>query len=210
MTTGSGDAGDWLVTQVVFQLGALTPDEQAAVYGAGYSYASSGTQVPMPADSAAWITTVLRDFRVQPCPFCNHALLEHTLSITEAGPTLICDADGVSRPAWAWHAGPQRPPLWRIALAIILWVGIPLTTIGLAGWLMPTVAALTYRKRRWVLGAVVWGLLTVALVVLIERGVDGPGLGMLALLVWFGSAVYGGFQVKPWLASLPAPRLTRA
>ncbi len=203
MTTGSGDAGDWLVTQVVYQMGALSADEQAAVYGAGFSYASSATQPTLPPNSAEWISTVLQDFRLHPCLFCEYGLLEHSLSIANNGPMLVCDADGVSRSAWAWHAGPQPLPLWRILLAAVLWIGIPLTSIGLASWLMPAVAAFMYRQQRWILGALIWGLLTVALITTIELGWEGSALGLFALVLWFGSAIYGGFQIKGWLTAVP-------
>lgn len=206
MTSEPPDAGDWLVDQVVAQVGALSADEQAAVYGAGYSYGISGTATPMPVDTAAWVATVLRDFRAKLCPFCQHGLLEHSLAITEAGPSLTCDADNAVRPAWVWHAGPVQQPPWRVLLGIALWVGLPLGSIGLAGWVMPAIAAVMYRRRRWVLGALAWALLTVAVVVLIENESDSAILGFLALFMWFGSAAYGGFQVKPWLASLAPPR----
>jgi hypothetical protein len=203
------DAGDWLVSQVAARVGGLTADEHAAVYGAGYSYATSST-APMHADTAAWIATILQDFRTRGCPYCHHGLLEHTLAVSELGPAVICDADNVSRPAWQWHAGPQPVPVWRVLLAVILWIGIPLTTVGLASWLMPLIAAVTRRQRRWALGAVGWGALTLLLIVVIERGADGPALGWLALVLWFGSALYGGLQVKPWLSESTTPRPARA
>ncbi|MCU0298927.1 MAG: hypothetical protein MUF33_10480 [Candidatus Nanopelagicales bacterium] len=209
MGTADADAGDWLVTQVVYQMGALSPDEQAAVYGAGFSYDSAGSQKALPANTAQWISTVLLDFRTHPCPFCEYGLLEHSLSIADNGPMLVCDSDGVSRSAWVWHAGPQPLPLWRILLAVVLWIGIPLTSIGLASWLMPTIAAFKYRQRRWALGAVIWGLLTVALITAIELGWEGSALGMLALLLWFGGALYGGLQIKGWLSAAPPNRPSR-
>lgn len=195
----NGDSGDRLVSEVAAAMGALTPDEQAAVYGAGYAYPA---EVPMPPETAAWIATMLRDLRAGPCRFCHHALLEHTLAVTEAGPSLECDADHVARAAWVWHAGPQPQPGWRILLGVALWVGIPLATVGLAGWVMPLVSAFMYRQRRWALGAAGWGALTVVVVVLIETEFVSSIMGFLALLMWFGSAIYGGFQLKPWLASV--------
>lgn len=209
MSTADADAGDWLVTQVVYRMGALSPDEHAAVYGAGFSYSASAGQATMPPDSAAWISTILQDFRAHACPYCEHGLLEHSLSIADSGPTLVCDADGVSRSAWAWHAGPQPQPLWRVLISVVLWIGIPLTTIGLAGWLMPTIAAFMYKKRRWVLGAIIWGLLTALLITLIELGWEGSWLGVVTLVVWFGSALFGGLQIKAWLAVLPPPGVAR-
>jgi len=198
------DAGDWLVSQVVSQMGQLSADEQAAVYGAGFAYTITGTVIPMHADTAAWVATILRDFRTGPCRFCHHDLLEHTLSVTEAGPSLICDADGTSRPAWMWHAGPRGQPGWKVLLAVMFWVGIPLVTIGIAGWVMPLIAALLYKRGPWLAGALFWGALATAVAVFIES--ESPVLGFVVLFMWFGSAVYGGFQVKPWLACLSAGR----
>jgi len=107
--TADADAGDWLVTQVVYQMGALSPDEQAAVYGAGFSYDSASSQKALPANTAQWISTVLLDFRTHPCPFCEYGLLEHSLSIADNGPMLVCDSDGVSRSAWVWRAPTASP-----------------------------------------------------------------------------------------------------
>lgn len=198
------DSGDWLVSQVVSQMGQLSADEQAAVYGAGYAYTITGTAIPMHADTAAWVATILRDFRATACRFCEHGLLEHTLSVTEAGPSLICDSDATSRPAWVWHAGPRRQPAWQAVLAAVLWVGIPLATIGIAGWVMPLIGALKYRRGAWLAGAVMWGALATVVAVFIES--ESPVLGFVVLLMWFGSAVFGGFQVKPWLACLSSGR----
>lgn len=200
------DPGDQLVSQIVATVGALTADEHAAVYGAGYSFGVSGTSAPMHRDNAAWIATVLSDFRTRPCPFCRHGLLEHSLAITDAGPSLTCDADGSTRPAWVWHTGPVRQPAGRIVLGAALWVGLPLVSIGLAGWVMPAISGFQYRKRRWILGAAFWAAVTIVLLVLIEKESNSSTMGFLALFQWFGSAAYGGFQVKPWLACLRPPR----
>jgi hypothetical protein len=193
------DAGDSFVSEVASQIGSMSPDEQAAVYGAGYAYAT-GTDQALPPDSPGWVATVLRDFRVAPCPFCHHRLLEHTLSLSEAGPSVVCDADGTSRFAWDWHPGPRPKPAWLVLLAVALWVGLPLLSVGLASWLMPLVSAFMYKRRAWAMAAAGWGALTVLLVVLIENEVLATIMGFLALVLWFGSAVYGGFQVKPWLS----------
>lgn len=195
----SSDPGDWLVSQVASQIGPMSPDEQAAVYGAGYAY-GTGPEQPLPPDVPGWITAVLRDFRARPCQFCHHALLEHTLSVSEAGASVLCDADGRSRLAWDWHAGPRPRSPWLMLLAVALWVGLPLVTVGLASWLMPLVAAFMYRKRAWAVAAVAWGALTTALVLLLDNESLATVVGFLALILWFGSALYGGFQVKPWLA----------
>lgn len=206
MTQEPVDPGDQLVSQVVATVGALTPDEHAAVYGAGYSYGITGTSTPAHRDNAAWIATLLGDFRARPCPFCHHGLLEHSLAITDAGPSLTCDADGSTRPAYTWHTGPVQQPAGRVALGAALWVGLPLISIGLAGWLMPAIAAAQYRERRWILGSVFWAALTIVLVIFIENESVSSIMGFLALFQWFGSAIYGGFQVKAWLDCLPPPR----
>jgi hypothetical protein len=195
------DPGETLVSQVGARVGAMTGDEHAMVYGAGFSYATS-SDAPLKPDTVGWICVVLQDFRTRACPFCEHSLLEHTIAIDESGPAIICDQDSASRPAWQWHAGPRPTPAWRVLLAVVLWIGIPLASVGLASWVMPLIAALTQRRRRWIIGAVGWAASTVVLVVFIERGAEGPALGFLALANWFGSAVYGGFQVKPWLSGI--------
>lgn len=193
------DAGDAFVSQVASHIGAMSPNEQAAVYGAGFAF-DTGTEQPLPPDTAGWVATVLRDLRAGPCPYCHHRLLEHTLSLSEAGPSVTCDADGTSRFAWDWHSGPRPKPPWLVLLAVALWVGLPLVTVGLASWLMPLVSAVMYKRRAWAVAAAGWGVLTTLLVVLIDNESLATVMGFLALILWFGSAVYGGFQVKPWLA----------
>lgn len=197
----TADSGDWLVSQVGARIGALTADEHAAVYGAGFSYETS-SDAPLPSDTIGWVAAVLQLFRTRECAYCHHGLLEHTLAINESGPSVICDRGNVSRPAWQWHAGPQPVPVWRMVLGAVLWVGIPLISIGLASWLMPLIAAVTRRRRSWALAAFGWGASTVTLVIFIERGAEGPALGFVAITLWLGSAVYGGFQVKPWASGV--------
>jgi len=201
----TSDAGDALVSQVASQIGTMSADEQAAVYGAGYAFGAE-TELAFPPDSSGWIATVLGDFRASRCSFCGHGLLEHTLSLSEQGPAVTCDADAVSRLAWDWHSGPKpRSPL-LVVLGVALWIGLPLMTIGLAGWVMPLVSAIMYRKAAWAVGTAIWGGLTVLLVVLIETEAVATLAGFLALTVWFGSALYGGFQVKPWLSRVAQGR----
>lgn len=194
----NSESGDALVASVASRLGTLSPDEQAAVYGAGYAYDTGGDR-PLPPQSVEWIAAVLQDFRAAPCQYCDHRLLEHSLSVSESGPAVTCDAGGTTRSAWDWHAGPRPASPWLILLAVVLWVAIPLVTIGLASWLMPLISAVMYKKRPWALAALAWGALTVLLVVFIENQRLATALGFLALLIWFGSAIYGGFQIKRWL-----------
>ena len=195
------DPGDALVAEVSAYLGGLTQDEQVTVYGLGHAYTPYGGGAALPGGTAAWIGAVLRDFRTSPCRYCGRDLSQHRLDIDAAGPHITCIFDGSKRMLWQWHGTPAAPPAWRLLLGVGLWVGIPLSTLGLASWLMPTVAAVTRRDRQWATGAVVWGLFTIWELLVVES--ENALVGLLALFVWLGSAVYGGLQVKRWAQGPP-------
>jgi hypothetical protein len=202
MTNEYLDPGDQLVAEVAAYLGGLGEEEQVLVYGLGHAYNPYGAGRALPTGTAAWIGAALRDFRAAPCRYCGRGLAQHRFDLEASGPRITCISDGSKRTLWQWHGTTASPPAWRVLLGVGLWVGIPLTTLGLAGWLMPTVAAITRRDRLWATGAAIWGLLTIWELLVIES--ESAWVGLLALVVWLGSAVYGGLQVKRW-ARGPVP-----
>jgi hypothetical protein len=194
------DPGDALVTQVATYLGGLDRDEQVVVYGLGHAYIPYGSGTTLPRGTAEWIGAVLGEFRTAPCRFCHRGLEGHCLELTDEGPYIACTFDGSRRPVWTWTARPVQQPVWRLLVAVTLWVGIPLASLGLASWLMPTVAALSRRDGAWGAAAAAWGMLTLLEVLVIDS--DNVLVGLLALTVWLGSAVYGGLQVRRWTEGL--------
>lgn len=200
--TGYGPAGaDPVLVAVSQHLGGLTPGEDAAVYGATIAqrYAPGAPGVS-PVQVVA-LSQALGAFRTAPCRYCHLGLVDHTLDLTPEGLDVRCITDQSSRPLREWlgtHATTSRgSAVW----AGLLWVGIPLLSIGLLSWVMPAIGAGLYRRRSWALAAVALLILTVVGFVVTPEDPNEIDLLADALLfgTWLVGAGYGAFQIKPWL-----------
>lgn len=204
-TQGTGPDAE--LSRLSQHMGGLTVDERSVAYGAFRARASNPWLPPGPDGTSTQLEQILECFRLNRCPWCFNDLRAHSLDIEQDGTHVRCRADGVNRPVQEWIPGPVKTPPWRWAIAIGLWVGLPLMSIGMLSWLMPTVAAITYRRRRWVLGALVLGtLFVVTMATMSPVESEGGVTDLLPIGIWLGGTVYGGFQVKPWLDTLPPPK----
>lgn len=200
--TGYGPAGaDRVLVAVSQHLGGLTPEEDAAVYGATVAqrYAPGAPGVS-PAQVVA-LSQALGAFRTAPCRYCHLGLVDHTLDLTPEGLDVRCITDQSSRPLREWLGTHATTSRGSVVWAGLLWVGIPLLSVGLLGWVMPAIGAGLYRRRSWALAAVALLILTVVGFVVTPADPDEIDLLADALLfgTWLVGAGYGAFQVKPWL-----------
>lgn len=200
---------DELLAVVRSQVGELSPDEYAIFEGMVAATDSLGGGLEPTLFDARSAGEVFYAFRFRPCPFCGRPLVDHSLDLERVGVVVRCRADRSVRPVPQWLTGPAKPPGWQAPLAIALWVGIPLITLGFLGWLMPLISAVMFRTGRWVLGAVLWLLLTgaaVAAAVQVPEDINAD-LGVwdgLLVLFWIAAIGWGALQVRPWLRGIRA------
>ncbi len=196
MTESIPDPADAVVRQVAQSIGGLSLEEQLAVYGGASSYYAIAPVGAPPALAVPLLRDVLVALRRGPCRWCGRGLTGHGMDVTEYGVEVRCQHDVGSMAAGRWLAGPPPAPIGRSLVAFLMWVVVPLLSLGLLSWLMPLIAAIARRRRSWAIGAVVFGLLLTAALV-------GPeDLAAIPLLIaWLGAPVWGAFQIKPWLRS---------
>ncbi len=199
------------VAEVAALTGGLAVDEEAVVYGAllaGGLTSSPGTaDALVPAFQIQSLATAVLDLRSRPCPYCLRGVTDHALDFGGSGLEVRCLVDGAARPLSIWRAGPPSVPVSGTLLAVVLWVGIPLVTLGLAGFVMPAVAGFARKNRRWKVAAGLWLAVIAAesvLVSAIPTGEQPAAVGFVALGVWIGSTAYGAVQIKPWLEPQPS------
>ncbi len=195
MSNGNTAGAEVAVQQVSSAMGGLVVDEQLLVYGglAGYYATLTGNETTAP--SLQPIVDVLVALRTRPCRWCGGGARGHALDVSAFGVEVRCLADDRSRPVPQWSDGPsQISPLYLVASALA-WVGLPLLSMGLLSWLMPLLAAVRRSRTSWgVAAALLFGLVVVSLAVPSSAGV------YLLMSAWCFGAVYGGLQVRPWVA----------
>lgn len=81
--------------------------------------------------------------------------------MTTEGVEVRCLSDQEVWPSWDWLATPSTASRGSAPWAILLWVGIPLISLGLLAWAMPAVGAGMYRRRSWAIAAVAFLILAV-------------------------------------------------
>jgi hypothetical protein len=192
---------DIVLAAVSRHLGGLTQEDVAAVYGsvAAQRYAPGTPGVS--ADQVTALGQALGAFRAVPCPYCHLGLADHTLDLTPEGLDVRCGTDQSSRSLHEWLTPPAATSAGGMVWAVILWIGIPLVSLGFLSWAMPAVGAGLYRRWSWVIAAVALLILTVvgiSVTPLDPNEVD-PLADALFLVTWLGGAGYGAFQIKPWL-----------
>lgn len=84
-----------------------------------------------------------------------------------------------------------------------MWIGIPLLSMGFLAWLPSLIATGVRRRRQWTLAALVFGAVFLVALVLAGQG-EGTAWsrfgGFLILANAVGGAIFGGLQMKRWLA----------
>lgn len=195
------DPIDSFVGSVAQSIGGISYEEELAVYGSAsafYAIAPDGTPA---ASTVPLVGDVLRWLRAGPCRWCGGGLAGHGIDLSSFGVEVRCTRLGRNLPAGQWMAGPPPVPVGRQLLALVMWVFLPVLCIGLLSWLMPTIAAVTRKRRAWGVAGALFGLLVVAGLLL------PTAVGPLFLIVaWWGAPVWGAFQIKPWLNSYPDQR----
>ena len=199
----SVDGVEAVVAGVERHLGALRPDEAAAIYGAAvaqqYVPGASGVS---PSEMMA-LSQALGAFRSGPCRFCHLGLVDHALDVTPDGVEVRCLADQYVRTLRDWLATPSTASPGSVVWAVLLWVGIPLLSLGLLSWAMPAVGAGMYRRRSWAVAAVAF--LVLAVIVFATTPVDpnevDPVNSTVLFTTWLTGAGYGAFQIKAWLTA---------
>jgi hypothetical protein len=199
---------DVLLSGVEAHLGALRPEETAAIYGAAVAqrYAPGAPGVS-PAEVMA-LSQALGAFRSAPCRFCHLGLIDHALDVSAEGVEVRCLSDQQVRPLPEWLATPSAASRGSAVWAVLLWVGIPLVSLGLLAWAMPAVGAGMYRRRSWAVAAVAFLILAVVGFVItpLDPNEVDPVADAVLLITWLAGAGYGAFQIKPWLTARAASR----
>jgi len=194
------ESAEGVVWRVAQALGGLTGEEHAVVYGAAAALQATSSDDAPPPSSIQEMAGVLTALRTAPCRWCHTGLSGHSVDLMAQSAEVRCPGREIGLPTGQWLAGPVPTSALRVVLAGLGWVVVPLASVGLLSWLMPAIAGIARRRAAWGIAAAV---LFAALVV----GLSLPGdVGGLILTVnWLGAAVYGGFQIKPWLAGRPSP-----
>ena len=191
---------DMQVQEIAGRIGDLTKDEYANLYGSLYSLDAIGGLESDPRAQTDELAAIVESFRENLCPWCERGLSEHTLEPDPLGLQIRCDLSGEIRSVAEWVEGPVRFSWRRWLLAGIAWIGIPLVSVGLASWFMPTVAAMLIHRPRWVIPALMWVVLVVLAIVTSDQA--GWFSDLMIFTAWLGGAFYGALQVKPWLTEL--------
>ena len=194
---------DAVVAGVERHLGALRPDETAAIYGAAVAQRYiPGAPGVSPAEVMA-LSQAVGTFRNGPCRFCHLGLVDHALDVAPEGLEVRCLADQHVRPLRDWLATPSTASPGSVVWAVLLWVGVPLFSVGLLAWAMPAVGAGMYRRRSWAVAAVAF--LVLAVVVFATTPLDpnevDPVYDAVLFTTWLAGAGYGALQIKPWLTA---------
>lgn len=194
------------VAGVEAHLGALRPEETAAIYGAAVAqrYAPGAPGVS-PAEVMA-LSQALGAFRDAPCRFCHLGLVDHALDVTPQGVQVRCLSDQQVRPLRDWLATPSTASRGSAVMAGLLWVGIPVISLGLLSWVMPAVGAGMYRRLAWAAAAVAFLILAGVGWIMTPLDPDqaAPVADTLLDIAWLAGAGYGAFQIKPWLTARAA------
>lgn len=198
-----------LAAAVAARVGGLSTDEQTRLYGAAQAVASADPESPvlLPTYRIDEVAAAVVAGRAGPCGFCHVPFSEHTLTVSPDETDIWCPESTSGRPVAEWLRGPFRASPLQVLAGIVIWVGIPMVSLGLLSWLPAAVAGARRRRRSWRVAAAVLGTLTVAELILAGTSGADPAFAdavgpWLVFGLWVGSMVYGGLQVRPWLATL--------
>lgn len=192
------------LADVAHRTGGLGPDEHACVYGAALARQLALGSPETTAPQADALAHAIVAFRSAPCSLCRKGITEHALDLTDRGASVRCLCDQATTPVLDWLGTRQGAGRGSTALALALWAGLPLVSLGTLSWLMPAIAGGVYRRRSWIIAAILLCVLVAAPVIVplsVGGGVAGGGL----LAAWLGGTLYGAAQVRPWLAERSRP-----
>lgn len=193
------------VSAVSFQLGELSQEESSKIHGAVYGRVLTDPSAPIGTQQIQRLTDLVRALRVAPCRWCRGGISEHTFEMTTYETMIWCDKQAKSRTTEEWLTqASQPPPQKNLALALLLWVALPLLSCGFLAWLPPTIATFKRNDRIWTIGAIVLGALTVLALVLIGPAEEGEVMydmgTAVGIVTWIGGTVFCGLQVRRWMA----------
>jgi hypothetical protein len=192
---------DRTLAAVAQRTGGLSPDEHACIYGAALAQQYGPGSPEASTVQADTLAQAVVAFRSSPCRLCHHDITQHALDLTPHGANVRCLTSEASTPVPAWLGLPATRRSGSPVLSGLLWVGIPLLSVGFASWLMPAIGGGLYRRRSWIVAAIVLvGLIFFALA---DPSSTSDQISTTAdtavIAAWFGGALYGAFQIKPWL-----------
>ncbi len=107
-----------------------------------------------------------------------------------------------------WLRAPETASPGSGVAAALLWVGIPLVSLGMLSWAMPAVAAAIHRRRSWAVAAAVFLALTVTMFLVMPADINAvdPVSDAILFGTWLAGSGYGALQIKPWLVAQSATR----
>lgn len=203
-----GSEAELIVAEVARHVGALREEEAAVVYGAAVAQQNASFEHGVTPAEVMALSQVVGAFRTAPCRFCHLGLADHALDLSPQGLQVWCRIDQRARPLPVWLRDPATASAGSGVAATLLWVGIPLVSLGMLSWAMPAVAAGIHRRRSWAAAAAVFLALTVTMfLVMPEDFTAADPVGDAILFgTWLAGSGYGAFQIKPWLKAQSATR----
>lgn len=198
-----------VLAAVADRVGGLRPDEHAALYGAVVASQVDPADRPLTERDVADFARVVAAFRARPCRLCGRGMTEHAIDTTDTGMDVRCLSSQAALPLPEWLTTPPRTSsAGRVALAIALWVGIPLVGFGFLSWVMPAVAAGLHRRVSWAVAAAAFIVLSAAAWFLtpVDLYEVDPVADVVADVSWMAGTAYGAFQIRPWLSAQAARR----
>ena len=187
-----------VVAAVARAAGGATAEEHAVIYGAAVARRATDPDGMVAGSTLQWAAHVLMSLRQRRCPWCDGALLEHSLDLAPDGCFLHCHADERVLRADLWLPGPRDMSTGYVLGSVAGWVAPPLVSLGLLGWAMPLGAALARQRRSWLVGAAVLSVLA-----LLGAALPEAVGGAFLLVAWLGGTGYGALQIRPWLRTRP-------
>lgn len=199
---------EFIVAEVARHVGALQAEEVAMVYGAAVAQQNASLDPGVTPAEVVALSQVIGAFRTAPCRFCHLGLTDHALDLTPQGLQICCRTDQRTRPLPGWLRAPATASPGSGVAAALLWVGIPLVSLGMLSWAMPAVAAALHRRRSWAVAAAVLLALTVTTFLRMPEDINAvdPVGDAILLGTWLAGSAYGVFQIKPWLEAQAATR----
>jgi hypothetical protein len=202
-----GSEADLIVAEVSRHVGALEADEAALVFGTATAQQYASLDHGVSSVEVMALSQVIGAFRTAPCRFCHLGLVDHAVDLSPQGPQVWCTIDQSARPLSAWLPTSTTASPGGGVAATLLWVGIPLVSLGMLSWAMPAVAAVLHRRMSWALAAAVFLALTVTMFLVMPEDVNtvDPVGDAILFGTWLAGSGYGALQIKPWLVAQSAP-----
>jgi hypothetical protein len=203
-----GGEAELIVAEVARHLGALQEEEAAVVYGAAVAQQHASLEHGVTPAEVTALSQVIGAFRIAPCRYCHLGLADHALDLSPQGLQVWCRIDQRARPLPEWLRDPATASAGSGVAAALLWVGIPLVSVGMLSWAMPAVAAALHRRRSWAAAAAVFLALTVTMFLVMPEDLNAADPVGDAILfgTWLAGSGYGALQITPWLKAQSATR----